>query len=373
MTILSDRHTVFNEFSANIQKPARSGLGSGLQSPLRGQTEAWGIFTASQEGQKEIKAMNGFERAIAKYNGEGLHGSDIETIQVNIGLKCNLECVHCHVVSSPRRKEMMDWETMEQVIVAAEKANAKLVDITGGAPEMHPQFRRFVKTVREKGFSVMVRTNLTILLEPGFETLPDFFREQSVQLCASLPCYLEENVDTQRGTGVFDGSIKALKCLNSYGYGIAPHLPLNLVYNPVGPTLPPDQSELEVDYREELGSKYGIAFTHLLTIANMPIGRFRSDLKRENGLEVYNQLLRESFNPATLDGLMCRHQINIGWDGRMYDCDFNLALKAPVAKKLPQHIKDFDPDLFARRRIVTGSYCFGCTAGSGSSCGGALL
>ena len=267
----------------------------------------------------------------------------------------------------------MDWETMEYVIAAAEKANAKLVDITGGAPEMHPQFRRFVKTVRAKGVPVMVRTNLTILLQPGFESFPAFFREQSVQLCASLPCYLEENVDTQRGTGVFEESIKALKRLNNLGYGILPHLPLNLVYNPVGPVLPADQSELEVDYREELRSKYGIEFTQLLTIANMPIGRFRSDLKRENRLEVYNQLLQDSFNPATLNGLMCRHQINIGWDGSMYDCDFNLALKLPVAKRLPQHIKDFDPALFSRRRIVTGNYCFGCTAGSGSSCTGALV
>ena len=317
--------------------------------------------------------MNRFEKRISTYNGKGLHSLNVETIQVNIGLKCNLECAHCHVVSSPRRQEMMDWETMEYVIAAAEKTSAKLVDITGGAPEMHPQFRRFVKTVREKGFPVMVRTNLTILLQPGYDTFPDFFRDQSIQLCASLPCYLEENVDTQRGTGVFAESLKALQRLNSYGYGIEPHLPLNLVYNPIGPTLPADQLELEADYREELRSKYGIKFTHLLTIANMPIGRFRSDLKRENRLDAYNQLLHDSFNSATLDGLMCRHQINIGWDGSMYDCDFNLALKLPVEKGLPQHIRDFDPDLFARRRIVTGNYCFGCTAGSGSSCTGALV
>ena len=317
--------------------------------------------------------MNGFEKAVSKYNGEGLHSLGIDTIQVNIGLRCNLECVHCHVVSSPRRKEMMDWETMEHVIVAAKKTDAKLVDITGGAPEMHPQFRQFVQTVREKGFSVMVRTNLTILLQPGFESFPAFFQAQSVQLCASLPCYLEENVDTQRGTGVFEESIIALQRLNSYGYGINPNLPLNLVYNPIGPTLPADQSELEADYREELRSKYGIEFTHLLTIANMPIGRFRSDLKRENRLDTYNRLLQDSFNVATLDGLMCRHQINIGWDGIMYDCDFNLALKLPVTKGLPQHIKDFDPALFSQRRIVTGNYCFGCTAGSGSSCTGALV
>ena len=317
--------------------------------------------------------MNAFDKEIAKYNGEGLHGLDIETVQVNIGLKCNLECVHCHVVSSPRRKEMMDWATMEHVMAAAEKAQPKLVDITGGAPEMHPMFRRFVRRLREKGFPVMVRTNLTILLEPGFETTPDFFREQDVQLCASLPCYLEENVNKQRGMGVFEGSIKALKLLNTYGYGIEPHLPLNLVYNPIGPTLPPDQPELEVDYRNELRTGFGIEFTHLLTIANMPIGRFRSDLKRGKKLEEYNQLLRDFFNLATLDGLMCRHQINIGWDGRLYDCDFNLALKLPVGYGLPQHIKDFDPDLFARRGIMTASHCFGCTAGSGSSCGGALV
>lgn len=317
--------------------------------------------------------MNGFEKVIAQYNGEGLHSLNVETIQVNIGLRCNLECGHCHVVSSPRRKEMMDWETMEHVIAAAEKVDAKLIDITGGAPEMHPQFRRFVQTVRGKGFTVLVRTNLTILLEAGYESFPAFFREQTVQLCASLPCYMEENVDAQRGTGVFEDSITALQHLNSYGYGIQPHLPLNLVYNPVGPTLPADQAELERDYREALRSEYGIEFTNLLTIANMPIGRFRSDLKREDQLEGYNQLLRDSFNSATLDGLMCRHQINIGWDGSMYDCDFNLALKLPVEKGLPQHIGDFDPDLFAHRRIVTGNYCFGCTAGSGSSCTGALV
>lgn len=317
--------------------------------------------------------MNGFEKAIAQYNGEGLHSLNVETIQVNIGLRCNLECGHCHVVSSPRRKEMMDWETMEHVIAAAEKADAKLIDITGGAPEMHPQFRRFVQTVRGKGFTVLVRTNLTILLETGYESCPAFFREQTVQLCASLPCYMEENVDAQRGTGVFEDSITALQRLNGYGYGIQPYLPLNLVYNPVGPTLPADQSELERDYREALRSEYGIEFTNLLTIANMPIGRFRSDLKREDQLEGYNQLLRDSFNSETLDGLMCRHQINIGWDGSMYDCDFNLALKLPVEKGLPQHIRDFDPELFGHRRIVTGNYCFGCTAGSGSSCTGALV
>lgn len=316
--------------------------------------------------------MNTFDKTISSYNGEGLNSLDIETIQVNIGLKCNLECSHCHVVSSPRRKEMMDWETMKCVITTAEETRAKLVDITGGAPEMHPLFRRFVKILRRKGFRVLVRTNLTILLQPGFETMPNFFREQEIQLCASLPCYLEENVDQQRGAGVFEESIQALKLLNTYGYGMADHLTLNLVYNPVGPTLPPDQSELEFDYKQQLKSDYGIEFSNLLTIANMPIGRFRSDLKRENKIEAYNQLLRDSFNSATLDGLMCRRQISVGWDGRLYDCDFNLALKLPVGKDYPQNIRDFNPALFAQRRIMTGLHCFGCTAGSGSSCGGAL-
>ena len=252
------------------------------------------------------------------------------------------------------------------------KTNAKLVDVTGGAPEMHPFFRRFVKNLRGKGVPVLVRTNLTILLQPGFETMPNFFQEQQVQLCASLPCYLEENVDQQRGVGVFEDSIKALKLLNSFGYGMEAHLPLNLVYNPVGPTLPPDQSKLETDYKNHLKSEYGIEFSNLLAIANMPIGRFRRDLKRENKLEPYNKLLRDSFNSATLDGLMCRRQINVAWDGRLYDCDFNLALNLPVGNGFPQHISDFDPVVFARRRIMTGFHCFGCTAGSGSSCGGAL-
>ena len=316
--------------------------------------------------------MNAFDKEISNYNGEGLNSLSIETIQVNIGLKCNLECVHCHVVSSPRRKEMMDWKTMKCVITAAEETNAKLVDVTGGAPEMHPLFRRFVKNLREKGVTVLVRTNLTILLQPGFETMPNFFREQNVQLCASLPCYLEENVDQQRGVGVFEDSIKALKLLNSFGYGMEANLPLNLVYNPVGPTLPPDQSKLETDYKYHLKSEYGIEFSNLLAIANMPIGRFRRDLKRENKLDAYNKLLRHSFNSATLDGLMCRRQINVAWDGRLYDCDFNLALNLPVGSGFPQHISDFNPVVFARRRIMTGFHCFGCTAGSGSSCGGAL-
>lgn len=317
--------------------------------------------------------MNAFEGEIARYNGAGLNALDIDTIQVNIGLRCNLECTHCHVVSSPRRKETMDWTTMEHVISAAEEVRAKLVDITGGAPEMHPHFRRFVSALHEKRLPVMVRTNLTILLESGFETMPEFFSEHQVELCASLPCYLEENVDSQRGTGVYEKSILALKILNRHGYGIEHHLPLNLVYNPADAALPPDALELEADYKHELRERFGIEFSRLFTITNMPIGQFRGDLKRENKLEDYNRLLQASFNPGTLDGLMCRHQIHVGWDGRLYDCDFNYALKLPVGDAYPQYIKDFNSDLLLHRKIQTKFHCFGCTAGSGSSCGGALV
>ena len=267
----------------------------------------------------------------------------------------------------------MDWSTMEHVIAAAENVRAKLVDITGGAPEMHPHFRRFIAALRGKNLPVMVRTNLTILLESGFETLPEFFRDHQVELCASLPCYLEENVDSQRGTGIFKKSIQALRILNSCGYGKVPHLPLNLVYNPIDGTLPPNSLELEADYKHELRERFGIEFSRLLTITNMPIGQFRSDLKRENKLEDYNRLLRDSFNPGTLDGLMCRHQIHVGWDGRLYDCDFNYALKLPVGDGLPQTIKEFNSHLLMNRAIQTEFHCFGCTAGCGSSCGGALV
>ena len=322
---------------------------------------------------QQAKLMNAFEKEIARYNGNGLGALDINTIQVNIGLRCNLECVHCHVVSSPRRKEAMDWSTMEHVIAAAENVRAKLVDITGGAPEMHPHFRRFIAALRGKNLPVMVRTNLTILLESGFETLPGFFRDHQVELCASLPCYLEENVDSQRGTGIFKKSIQALRILNSCGYGKVAHLPLNLVYNPIDGTLPPNSLELEADYKHELRERFGIEFSRLLTITNMPIGQFRSDLKRENKLEDYNRLLQDSFNPGTLDGLMCRHQIHVGWDGRLYDCDFNYALKLPVGEGLPQTIKEFNSHLLMNRAIQTEFHCFGCTAGCGSSCGGALV
>jgi radical SAM/Cys-rich protein len=262
---------------------------------------------------------------------------------------------------------------MELVLRAAKTVNARLIDITGGAPELNPYLQRFIRAAREQGHSVQVRTNLTVLIEPGFEAVPEFFREHRVHLVASLPCYLEENVQAQRGADAYEKSIQALKMLNALGYGSDPGLPLDLVYNPVGPFLPPDQMVLEADYRRELGERFVVTFSRLLTITNMPIGRFFDDLQRHNKHSMYMQLLRDSFNFQTLDRLMCRHQIDVDWDGTVYDCDFNLALNLPVANGAPANIKDFDPERLTRRRIVTGNHCLGCTAGHGSSCSGALV
>jgi len=316
--------------------------------------------------------MNDFRRQALETVEEELHAVDIDTIQVNVGLKCNQQCRHCHVAASPARLEMMTWETMEHVLDAARQVRCRLIDITGGAPEMNPHFRWLVESSSGKGFTVQVRTNLTVLLEPGFEDFPNFYRDHQVHLVASMPCYLEENVDNQRGPGVYHKSIEALKRLNASGYGQNPNLPISLVYNPAGPFLPPDQEKLENDYRRELMDRHGIQFTHLLTITNMPIGRFHSDLLHQNQDGEYMRLLQEAFNPATLDGLMCRHQISVNWDGTLYDCDFNLALKIPAGFNAPLHINRFDPSVTRKRKIVTGEHCFGCTAGCGSSCSGAL-
>lgn len=302
-----------------------------------------------------------------------LHAQSIETIQVNIGLTCDLACRHCHVESSPKRTEQMDWETMLLVLQAAKQANVKTLDITGGAPEMNPYFRRFVMIARCRDLDVLVRTNLTIMLHDGYTDLPEFYRDQRAALVASLPCYLPENVDRQRGLRVYEKSIDVIRRLNSFGYGTEPDLTLSLVYNPGGPSLPPEQTHLERDYRRELQRRFGISFTRLYTITNMPIGRFLHDLNRDGHEERYLQLLRESFNPATVDGLMCRRQIHVSWDGTIHDCDFNYALGLPTRSGLPRHIRDFDAGELISRRIVTGDHCFGCTAGSGSSCGGTIV
>ncbi len=302
-----------------------------------------------------------------------LHAAGISTIQVNVGLRCNLECSHCHVGSSPKRQEEMSWATMERILDLVERTGCRFVDLTGGAPELNPHIRRFVKALAKRKVQVQVRTNLTVLLEPEVAGMAEFFKDFQVGLVASMPCYLEKNVDAQRGEGVHADSIKTIRRLNALGYGVQAHLPLNLVYNPGGASLPPPQQRLEADYKRELSSRYGVSFSRLLTITNIPIGRFRADLRREGREEAYWELLRQSFNPSTLDGLMCRTQVSIGWDGTLYDCDFNLALNLPLQiDENPGGDLD-DPAGLGNRSVVTGAHCFACTSGSGSSCAGSLV
>jgi radical SAM/Cys-rich protein len=317
--------------------------------------------------------MNDFDAKIKGMFPEGLHSREIDTLQVNIGRHCNLACVHCHLECSPGRTEMMSWAIMENILALSEKNTFHLVDITGGSPELHPDIIRFITALRGREQAVQIRTNLTALLEsPANEIIP-FLREKEVGLVGSLPCYVEENVDTQRGHGAYQKSITALRFLNGAGYGIENGLPLILVYNPGGPFLPSDQTTLEEAYRQELKARFDISFSRLIVLTNMTLGRFRKYLDQSGEMESYLSLLRGSFNPATINSLMCRHQISIDWDGMLYDCDFNLALGMAVNHGAPDRIETFDRALLRRRRIVTGMHCFGCTAGAGSSCSGALL
>ncbi len=321
----------------------------------------------------ELMVTNRFEQIIAPRTGGGLRSVEIQAVQVNVGLRCNQQCRHCHVSASPHRCEVMEWATMEVVLEAVSETGAALVDITGGSPELNPHLRSFVEALRGLGCTTQVRTNLTVLLEPHLEGMINFYRDHQVQLVASMPCYMERNVAAQRGPRVYERSVEVIRRLNAAGYGVRDNLQLNLVYNPTGAFLPPEQSALEEDYRRELGRRFGVRFTKLLTLTNMPIGRFGDELRNGGAEREYMRLLEGAFNPATLDGLMCRHQISIGWDGTLYDCDFNLALHCPVDHGAPDHVRRFDPGALRARRIVTGEHCFGCTAGCGSSCGGALI
>jgi len=316
--------------------------------------------------------MNQFEKMAAQGNGDGLYADGVRIMQVSVGLRCNQSCAHCHLAASPLSEEMMAWPVMEKVLEIARSAEPRTVDITGGAPELNPDLKRFIRALRAMGIQVQVRTNLTALLEPGNEDLIEFFRAHKVDLAGSMPCYLEENVRAQRGEGVYQKSVEAIRRLNSAGYGVHPELRLNLVYNPGDACLPADQAGLEDAYKSELKKRFQITFTHLLTITNMPLGRFGKRLEKESRLEKYVKLLADSFNPETVQDLMCRHQISIGWDGTLYDCDFNLALNMVMNHGAPDHIDKWNLEEVAGRRIVTGTHCFGCTAGRGSSCAGAL-
>ncbi|MFW3146085.1 MAG: arsenosugar biosynthesis radical SAM (seleno)protein ArsS [Thermoplasmatota archaeon] len=317
---------------------------------------------------------NSFDQRVIEVTGERLSTKDIHTIQVNVGKLCNQSCTHCHHEASPdRTDEVMDWDTMSRVIEVAKVSRAHIIDITGGAPEMNPSIRKFVKELKKNGHHVMLRTNLTALLEEGAEDLPEFYRNYKLELIASLPCYELEEVDCVRGNGVFDRSIQALKVLNSLGYGKDPELKLNLVFNPMAAFLPPPQQALKEEYDRKLEEKFGIVFNDLFTITNMPIGRFAKDLKKEGKFDGYMELLRESFNPGTISNLMCLYQISVGWDGTLHDCDFNQAIGLKVHEDQPVNIKDIEGGSLTPRRIVTAEHCFGCTAGAGSSCCGSLV
>lgn len=299
--------------------------------------------------------------------------SEMKTLQLNLGKRCNQSCVHCHVDAGPKCTEMMTLETASRIIeLLKENKNIETVDITGGAPELNPHFRYLVKAIRQMGIEVIDRCNLTVFFEEGQADTAQFLADHQVMVIASMPCYLESNVDAQRGNHVYEKSIKALQMLNALGYGKPDSgLILNLVFNPSGIGLPPEQSALESDYKRNLKENYGIEFNQLLTITNMPIKRFRNYLEQKGQLTAYEQLLAEKFNPVAVERIMCRELISISWDGKLYDCDFNQALNIPITSN--RTIWDIDSLSDVDKEIVFNNHCYGCTAGSGSSCKGALV
>jgi radical SAM/Cys-rich protein len=301
--------------------------------------------------------------------------SQLTTLQVNLGYLCNLSCTHCHVNAGPKRTELMTKEVIELIIECIDELGIQTLDLTGGAPEMNPHFRWLVEEARARGVEVIDRCNLTILLEPGYEWLAEFLADNQVEVVASLPCYLEDNVDGQRGKGVYQKSIDALKLLNQHGYGQGKdHLPLSLVYNPTGPFLPPPQQALEQDYKRELFNRFEIDFDNLYTITNMPISRFGAVLLAKDQFVDYMTLLRDNFSQANLDNLMCKSLVSVDWQGYLYDCDFNQMLEMPleaIESERP-HLSDLLAQSISGAPIKVADHCYGCTAGQGSSCGGAL-
>lgn len=300
----------------------------------------------------------------------------IDTLQVNLGYTCNQSCTHCHVNAGPNRTEQMDRATVDLVLAALAARRIGTLDLTGGAPELNAHFRDLVRQARALGVHVIDRCNLTILQEPGQDDLAAFLAAQQVEVVASLPCYLEDNVDRQRGNGVFDRSIRALQTLNALGYGRDPALPLSLVFNPQGAALPPPQQGLEADYRRMLGERFGIVFTRLYALANMPIARFGSTLVSKGSFGDYMALLRSAHQPANLDQVMCRSLASVDWQGNLFDCDFNQMLGLPLREDGRGHRRLHLRDLLTRdldqHPILVADHCYGCTAGQGSSCGGAL-
>ena len=310
-------------------------------------------------------------------NPNGLKRRAVDVLQVNLGRYCNLACIHCHVEAGPTRNEMMSRQNIDAVLRFLASTEIPTLDITGGAPELHPDFDYLVESARKLGRNVMDRCNLTVIFEPAKDYLPEFFKRQNVELVCSLPCYSEENVDKQRGKGTFDLSIRALQIFNQIGYGQPDSdLVLNLVYNPVGPHLPPPQDKLEQDYKRILNDQFGIVFSHLYCLSNMPITRYETHLRLRGEYDRYMELLADSFNAGTLNQVMCRYLISVGWEGSIYDCDFNqmLGLSLRDARGEALNIGSLTSlDQVLERSITIGDHCYACTAGSGSSCGGALV
>ncbi|HEX7449959.1 MAG TPA: arsenosugar biosynthesis radical SAM (seleno)protein ArsS [Pirellulales bacterium] len=320
------------------------------------------------------EAHRSFDDALREQSLFPLRATGIEVLQINLGKLCNQICRHCHVDAGPDRRESMSRETAAACLDVLARIQIPTVDITGGAPEMNPHFRWLVEESRRLGRHVIDRCNLTILVAPGFDDLPRFLAGNQVEIVASLPCYLEENTDRQRGAGVFAKSLEALRRLNALGYGRGESgLTLTLVYNPIGASLPPAQDRLEDAYRRELHAKYSITFSRLFTITNMPISRFLDDLLQSGQYDEYMRKLIEAYNPMAAERVMCRTTLSVDWQGRLHDCDFNQMLDLGLVEGPPRNIRDFDLESLATRRIVTGRHCFGCTAGAGSSCQGAAL
>ena len=333
-------------------------------------------LSETDEQLRLIKSVE-LERFESKLSDSGLYplsALSVDVFQINLGKMCNQVCNHCHVDAGPDRKEIMTRKTMQLCLDAIDKTNCSTIDLTGGAPEMNPEFRWFVGELSKKGKKIIVRCNLTIIVaNKKYNDLPEFFRKHKVEVISSLPCYTAENTNAQRGDGVFEKSIKALKLLNDVGYGISQSgLILDLVYNPSGASLPPSQASLERDYKEQLKTEFGIEFNRLFTITNLPISRFLQFLVASDSYEEYMTKLVNAYNPAAASDVMCRNTISIGWDGYIYDCDFNqmLDLKVEVNDK---HISNFNLQNLENRDIIVNQHCYGCTAGAGSSCSGSIV
>jgi radical SAM/Cys-rich protein len=331
--------------------------------------------TATQRATlAEVHTPRTFEDAVARCGHDPLRAAAISTLQINLGKRCNQACRHCHVDAGPDRREVMPPQVVDACLSFLDASDIPTLDITGGAPEMHPSFRDIVRRARAAGRHVMDRCNLTITQLPNYSDLPDFLADYRVEVVASLPSFAARLTDTQRGSGVFEASIAALRRFNELGYGIdGSGLLLHLVTNPVGAFLPGSQTALEVDWKRELHRRHGVTFNRLYTITNMPISRFLQFLIDSGNLQGYMDRLAGAFNPAAVDGLMCRNTLSVGWDGQLYDCDFNQMLELGTADEAPRTIFDATPAALAGRRIVVGPHCFGCTAGAGSSCGGATV